>query len=95
MEDFDWNVSDLSIPTINDYLYWLRYCGIATIVNLIPIYWPVGILIPNPSGVTKIPFPIVWIPIAVFTTPLGLMVILIGQCGMIPSPFIFLEYFRF
>lgn len=89
LEDFDWNVSDLSIPTINDYLYWLRYCGIATIVNLIPIYWPVGILIPNPSGVTKIPFPIVWIPIAVFTTPLGLMVILIGQCGMIPSPFIF------
>lgn len=91
MDSYDWGVpnADDNIPTITDYLYWLRYCGIASIVGLIPIHWAVGILVPNPSGLTKIPFPTIFIPLAVFSTPVGLFVIILGQCGLMPSPLIF------
>ena len=89
LNDYEWNIPDLNVPSITDLLYWVRYCGIASIINLIPSYYPIGILVPNPSGITKIPMPIIWIPLAVFNSPIGIFVIVIGQCGTVPSPCIF------
>lgn len=80
-------------PTIFDYAWWVKFSKLATIVNLVPVHWPVGLLIPTPSGLIKIPFPIIWIPLFVAPTDKLIAVIFIGQCGILPCPFIFLQHF--
>jgi hypothetical protein len=50
-------------------------------------------LIPTPSGLIKVPFPIIWIPLFVAPTDKLIAVIFIGQCGILPCPFIFLQHF--
>lgn len=80
-------------PTIFDYAWWVKFSKLATIVNLVPVHWPVGLLIPTPSGIIKVPFPIIWIPLFVAPTDKLIAVIFIGQCGILPCPFIFLQHF--
>lgn len=80
-------------PTIFDYAWWVKFSKLATIVNLVPVHWPVGLLIPTPSGLIKVPFPIIWIPLFVAPTDKLIAVIFIGQCGILPCPFIFLQHF--
>ena len=76
-------------PPITDLEWWKKFCNLATIFNLVPIYWPIGLLIPNPSGILKIPLPVIWRPIFVLQTPLALIVIGIAQAGVLPGPFVF------
>ena len=80
-------------PTIFDYDWWVKFSKLATVVNLVPVHWPVGLLIPTPSGLIKVPFPIIWIPLFVAPTDKLIAVIFIGQCGILPCPFIFLQHF--
>lgn len=80
-------------PTIFDYAWWVKFSKLATIVNLVPIHWPVGLLIPTPAALIKVPFPIIWIPLFVAPTDKLIAVIFIGQCGILPCPFIFLQHF--
>lgn len=82
---FDANKS----PTIFDLRWWVSFCKLATLVNLAPVHWPVGLILPTIPKPLFIPCPIIWAPIAVFNTPIALIVILIGQCGVLPSPFVF------
>lgn len=76
-------------PTIFDLRWWVKFCAYASIVNLAPVHWPVGLILPTIPKPLFIPCPIIWIPLAVFNTPIALIVILIGQCGVLPSPFVF------
>lgn len=76
-------------PNSLEMKWWKKFSTLATLVNLVPIHWPVGILVPNPSGLLKIPMPIVWIPLIVIPIPTGVMVFFIGQCGICPSPVMF------
>lgn len=76
-------------PTIFDLRWWVKFCALASIVNLAPVHWPVGLILPTIPKPLFIPCPIIWTPIAVFNTPIALIVILIGQCGILPSPFVF------
>lgn len=76
-------------PTIFDLRWWVKFCALASIVNLAPVHWPVGLILPTIPKPLFIPCPIIWAPIAVFNTPIALIVILIGQCGILPSPFVF------
>jgi len=80
-------------PTIFDYAWWVKFCKLATIVNLVPVHWPVGLLIPSPAGLFKIPFPIIWIPVFIAPTDKMIAVLLIGQCGVLPCPYLFLQHF--
>jgi hypothetical protein len=67
---------------IGDYEYWVKYCGIATIVNcMLPMYWPTGLVI---SGI-PIPMPIIYMP---FTVINGRVTVVIGMgiCGICPLP---------
>lgn len=80
-------------PTIFDYAWWLKFSGLATLVNLVPVHWPVGLLIPTPTGLIKIPFPIIWFPIFVAPTDKLIAVLFIGQCGILPCPYLFLQHF--
>ena len=80
-------------PTIFDYSWWLKFSSLATLVNLVPVHWPVGLLIPTPGGLIKVPFPIVWFPIFVAPTDKLIAVLLIGQCGILPCPYLFLQHF--
>ena len=82
---FDANKS----PTIFDLRWWVSFCKLATLVNFAPVHWPVGLILPTIPKPLFIPCPIIWVPIAVFNTPIALIVILIGQCGILPSPFVF------
>lgn len=80
-------------PTKLDY--WRQFSRIATIVNLInPIqHWPIGLLIPTPAKIVRVPMPIIWIPIVVIPVLDFLIVVFIGQCGVVPSPFVlFLDF---
>lgn len=68
----------------NTFMYWLRYLGIATVVNcMLPIYWGTGIII---AGVPVI-LPIIMLPI--FVLPSRVTVVFgIGLCGICPMPLI-------
>lgn len=88
--------NDPSKPNPTKWCYWLRFSAYATAVNVLPLpgqggfrYWPIGMTIPNPSGLIKIPLPIIWIPIAVIPMQVGIFVIFIGLCGICPSPVVF------
>lgn len=76
-------------PNIFDIRWWRKFCTLATIVNLAPVFWPVGLILPTIPKPLFIPCPIIWQPLVVFNTPIALIVILIGQCGILPSPFVF------
>lgn len=80
-------------PTIFDYSWWVKFSTFATLVNLVPVHWPVGLLIPSPSGIIRIPFPIIWIPVFVAPTDKLVAVLFIGQCGILPCPYLFLQHF--
>ena len=77
-------------PPITELAYWKKYCKKATTVNLLPIYWPIGLLIPTPGPLIKIPLPVIWKPIAVIPTPICLIVIGIDICGICPAPWIYI-----
>lgn len=82
-------------PDPTKFCYWIKFAAFATAVNILPLpgiggfrYWPIGLQIPNPTGITNIPLPIIWIPVAVIVLTAGIFVIFIGQCGICPSPFV-------
>ena len=89
-------------PSMTKACYWVKYATIATVYGLTPLpdiegkapgagfrYWPVGLLIPTPGGIIKIPLPNIWIPVVVISTSMGLIVIFIGLSGIFPAPFVF------
>jgi hypothetical protein len=83
--DDDYDYSEDSLRTmhgVTDYEYWVKYCGIATIVNcMLPMYWPTGLVI---TGV-PIPMPIIYIPFVVINGRVT-VVIGLGICGICPLP---------
>ena len=90
-EDLEWrgnprpnNIS----PQMTDIRWWRRFCQNATIMNLIPIFWPVGLIIPSPAGPVRIPLPIIWTPIKVITLPTGIIAIGLGICGLAIAPWV-------
>lgn len=77
-------------PAMTEFSYWQKYCQNATTVNLLPTFWPIGLLIPTPAGLLKIPLPIIWTPFTVIPTPLCVIVIGLAICGICPAPFIYI-----
>lgn len=76
-------------PPVTDITYWKKYCQLATTINLLPLFWPIGLLIPTPGPLIKIPLPIIWKPIAVIPSPICLIVVGIDICGICPAPWIY------
>ena len=67
---------------IGDYAYWVKYCGVATLVNcMLPMYWPTGLIIAG----APIPLPIIYLPIIVLKGRVT-VVIGLGICGICPLP---------
>lgn len=93
------NGSDPTLPTITQLCYWKEFAKIASLQGVFPIpnqpqvtklrYWPVGLIIPTPNGITKIPLPISWIPLVVIPSPLGIIVIFLTVNGVFISPVVF------
>lgn len=89
-------------PDFTTMCYWKEFAKCATKLGLLPIpgdrmtnirklrYWPIGMLIPTPSKIIKIPMPHIWRPIVITTSPLGTIIVFIAQCGIVPSPFVFI-----
>lgn len=91
--------TDPTLPSIYDYRYWLEFSKVVNKVGLLPLpskiptslrYWPIGLFFPTPVGkLIKIPLPIIWIPLLVTPTPIGVTVIFLTINGLFISPIIF------
>jgi hypothetical protein len=78
--------SNASLPSLLDIGYWVRYSNLLTIVNLIPAYWPVGIIVPTPGGPVPINLPVIWRPIFVNYTPPIVNVLFMTINGIVVFP---------
>lgn len=93
------NGCDPTLPNQNQLCYWVEFSKAATTAGLIPVpnlpnvtqlrYWPVGLIVPYPAGLIKIPLPIIWIPLVTFSTPLGNIVIFLTVNGIFITPVVF------
>lgn len=87
---------DQENPTMEQNCYWVKFCTLATMYGLLPFpepvmkmrYWGIGLKMATPSGILNIPFPTIWLPVVTTTTKFGIFVVLIGQIGIIPHPFV-------
>lgn len=90
---------DGSLPTSIKYCYWVEFSKILNLLGLMPVpnlpnvtqlrYWPVGLTIPAPNGVVKIPLPIIYIPLVVISIPAGTFVLFLTVNGIFISPMLF------
>jgi len=81
-------------PTVTELKYWKRYSVYLTLANLVPTFWTIGLYIPTPSGIVKIPLPTVWRPLFVFNAkPFGLIVIFLTINGIAISPTVWIWKF--
>lgn len=88
---------DPTLPNFTQLCYWLEFSKLATLMGLFPIpndpltfrYWPVGLVLPSPSGQVKVPLPIVWLPLICISTPLGVLVLFLTINGIFISPILF------
>ena len=92
--------TDIRNPNITKYCYWVEFCKMATVFGLTPTldlwtssqpsmrYWPIGMVVPTPAGLVKIPLPMVWIPLTVVSGTFGIFVLLLAMCGPVPSPYV-------
>jgi len=78
-----------NMPQFDKLSYWKKFAGVATITGLTPTNWTYGLIIPTPSGPIGIPMPIIWKPIFVIPTPISIYVFFIGQCGIMPAPYLY------
>lgn len=93
------NGTDPTLPNQNKMCYWAQFALIVNLMGLIPMpnlpdvtalrYWPVGLTIPSPGGLIKIPLPIIWIPLVAIPSPLGTVVIFLTINGLFISPIVF------
>jgi hypothetical protein len=89
------DLEDASFPSPEDsppteLKYWQKFALSATVGSLIvPLTWTTGVLIPSPSGVIKVPVPVIWTALFVQPTPNRLLVFFLGINGIIPCPFLF------
>lgn len=91
--------ADPSLPNQNQMCYWLQFSLVVNMLGLLPMpnlpdvtalrYWPVGLTIPSPGGLIKIPLPIIWIPLISIPSPMGTMVIFLTINGLFISPIVF------
>ncbi len=82
-------LSDPTLPSILSIKYWKKFCQLSSIVGTAPIYWATGILVPGPNGIIPIPTPIIYKPIVVIPTNVGIYVLIIGQRGVLPCPILY------
>ncbi len=91
------NGIDTSLPNFSQLCYWKEFAKLATVQGLFPIpenantfrYWPVGLIIPTPAKLIKIPLPQVWVPLVAISTPLGVLVTFLNVNGIFISPVVF------
>jgi hypothetical protein len=91
---------DPTLPNYTQLCYWLEFSKIVNLIGLLPLphakqpapqlrYWPVGLTIPYPGGLIKIPLPIIWLPLISLSTPAGTIVIFLTINGIFISPVVF------
>lgn len=91
--------SNVAYPHPGQLCYWLEFSKIATLMGLLPLpqspsslrYWPVGLTIPTPATLIKVPLPIIWVPLFVLPTPMGQFVLFLTINGIFISPMVFLN----
>lgn len=90
---------DPTLPNFTQLCYWKEFANLVNLVGLLPIpnipnvnqlrYWPVGLIIPYPGGMAKIPLPIIWVPLISISFSIGTFVIFLTINGIFISPIVF------
>lgn len=84
LEDIDSQISTKTAEEPSSYLYWLKYCGMASLLNCaLPIYWGTGLVIAG----APVSLPIILIPIYVLNGSC-ICVFGLGICGIAIWPMI-------
>lgn len=89
---------DPTLPNFSQMCYWTEFSKLALIQGLFPIpqdartlrYWPIGLIIPTPSKLIKIPLPMIWVPLITISTTNGILVFFLNINGLFISPMVFL-----
>lgn len=74
--------------------YWQLFARQLNLVALLPIHWSIGLIIPAPSGVVRVPLPVIWIPLVVIPTPAMVTVVWLTINGMVVCPTIWQWRFK-
>jgi hypothetical protein len=74
--------------------YWKQFSKFLNLINLSPNYWTIGLLIPNPSGIVKVPLPIIWKPLLCVKTNFGILVLWLTINGVIIYPVVWVWKFQ-
>jgi len=90
--------TDSENPNPSKHCYWNLFAKLATKYGLLPFpdinntrsmrYWAVGLKIPTPTKIINIPLPTIWIPLVTISSPMGILVLFIGQIGILPCPYL-------
>ena len=88
---------DPTLPNFSQGCYWKEFTKLVNFQGLCPIpnspnelrYWPVGLIIPTPGGLIKIPLPQIWNQLVTISTPSGVLVTFLNINGIFISPVVF------
>lgn len=92
---------DINAPNPVKSCYWVKFASLATQYGILPFpdiapkapgtglrYWPVGLVIPTPATLVKIPLPIIWFHVMTINTRFGVFVVFVTMCGIWPGLYI-------
>jgi len=91
---------DPTLPNQTQICYWKEFSKIINTVGSLPIphakqpspqlrYWPVGLTIPYPGGLVKLPLPVLWNPLLTIGSSAGTLVFFLTINGLFISPTVF------
>jgi hypothetical protein len=88
---------DPNLPNFSQLCYWKEFAKLATMQGLFPMpqdartmrYWPVGLVIPTPAKLIKIPLPMIWLPLITISSAAGTLVFFLNINGLFISPIVF------
>ncbi len=85
--DLDWKTFPEDAETdVKKLKYWQHFQKTLNKVALLPKHYSIGLLVPSPTGVVRVPFPVIWIPIVVIPTKVSVIVIWLTINGVVVSP---------
>jgi len=69
--------------------YWKEFTKYLNIMALLPIYWKIGLYIPTPAGILKVPLPIIFIHLITIKIGPVIIVIWLTINGLVIVPVVF------
>lgn len=93
--DLGWKTFPVDEETdVKNLKYWQCFQETLNKVALLPQFYSIGLIIPTPGGIIRVPLPVKWIPLAVIPTQASIIVIWLTINGIVVSPTIWIWRFK-